>query len=153
MSNTINIILPAMTMGAGSPAQSYFASARGLYPGVELLANSSSQVVRACAFLAAQTLECALKSYLSHAGFSEAKLKQHSRRHNLETLWLEASNHGLKISAKPPNWCSILNSAHDKPYYLRYPIGINAVVFPELKQMVSDLKNLLAKVETAIQNP
>ena len=133
-----------------SPAQSYLIAAKGLYPGVEVLVNSPGQTATACAFLAAQALECALKSYLSHVGKTENELKAPSIRHNLEALWAWAVCEGLSIQSQPPQWCITLNSAHDKPYYFRYPMGLNGLVLPALVPMASDLKNLLATVGQAI---
>jgi hypothetical protein len=125
-------------------------AARCLYSGVEALAGSSVETARACAFLAAQSLECALKSYLSHAGVGESRIKNHLR-HNLESLWIEAVKYHLNIQSQPPQWCVILNSVHDKPYYLRYPMGINGIELPELIPMAYDLKDILAVVEHAIR--
>jgi hypothetical protein len=102
------------------------------------------------AFLAAQTLECALKSYLSHAGIPQKKLKCRPLRHNLENLWIEAVNKGLNVQAQAPQWCLILNSAHDEPYYFRYPMGLNVTTLPALVPMASELEMVLAVVEKSI---
>lgn len=150
MNGSGHITLPALTTVPPSPAQSYLAAARALYSGVEALAVNSGETARACAFLAAQTLECVLKSYLSHAGVTESQLKARSLRHNLEALWLEAVRRGLNIQTQPPQWCITLNSAHDQPYYLRYPMGLNGIVLPVLIPMEAELKSILAAVEKAI---
>jgi hypothetical protein len=133
-----------------SPSQSYLIAAKGLFLGAEALASNSGQTGMACAFLAAQVLECALKSYLAHAGKPESELKESSLRHNLELLWTQAVGEGLNVQSEPPDWCCTLNSAHDKPYYFRYPMELNVSVFPDLLPMVSDLKSLLAAVEKVI---
>ena len=72
-------------------------------------------------------------------------------RHNLEVLWREAVNHGLSIQAQPPQWCLILNSAHDQPYYIRYPKGINQVTLPNLGLMALELRELVAIVKRAVE--
>lgn len=137
-------------MSSGTRAQNYLAAARRFFRGAEFLSKGPTELETNCAFLAAQSLECALKSYLSQTGASEAYLKKPCRRHNLETLWIEASDRGLKVSAQPPNWCVILNQTHDKPYYLRYPIGISGFNTPAVAPMVFELKLLLGLVEAAV---
>lgn len=150
MNGSVDCTLPPMKMVPPSPSQSYLIAAKGLFLGTEALASNSGQTAMACAFLAAQVLECALKSYLAHVGKPESELMKTLVRHNLELLWTEAVGKGLNVQSDPPHWCSTLNSAHDKPYYFRYPMGLNGFVFPALLPMVSDLKSLLATVEKAI---
>lgn len=150
MTGSAHVTLPAFTLGTGSPADSYLVAAHYLFSGVDLLAKDPT-TGHACAVLAAQTLECALKAYLSKVGFSERKLKEHKRRHNLEGLWREAVSHGLSIQAEPPQWCLILNSAHNQPnYYLRYPMGINMITLPALIPTASELGELVAVVARAV---
>lgn len=151
MRGRANIVLPALTMAPIQQPQGYLTAAHGFFPAVHLLADSSASVQRACAFLAAQTLECALKAYLSHAGFTEAKLKDKKRRHNLEFLWREASDHGLSIDQQPPLWCRLLNSGHDDPYHFRYPLKIHGIVVPPLPSMVAELRKLIVAVEMALK--
>ena len=151
MRGRANIVLPALTMAPIDLPYAYLVAARGFFPAVRLLAESSAGVQRACAFLAAQTLECALKAYLSHVGFSEAELKDKKRRHNLEFLWREASDRGLSIDQQPPLWCSLLNSGHDDPYHFRYPLKIHGIVVPPLPSMVAELRKLIDAVEVAVK--
>lgn len=150
MTATVKGTLPMITSSAGTPAQNYLAAARYLFLGVKALSIGSSELAPACAFLAAQSLECALKSFLSKNGFSEAQLKRPSRRHNLEALWTEASSRGQIFSAQPPGWCVILNQTHNTPFHLRYPIGINAFQTPAVVPMQTDLERLLAQVEAVV---
>lgn len=150
MNGPINITLPALETSPPSPTESYLLAARELFKGVSILCNNSHNAEKACAFLAAQALECVLKSYLSFSGVEERELKKQSIRHNLEDLWRMAEKKGLKIDIAIPNWCKILNSVHDKPYYLRYPMGLNAINIPELDKMESDLKKVIITVEEAV---
>ena len=113
MTISINITLPPLESVPPAPAQSYLIAARHLYAGMEALSLEPGKTGIACAFLAAQSLECGLKSYLSHVGITEDKLKAQQIRHNLKALWAEAVQHGLNAQAQPPQWCVILNSAHD----------------------------------------
>jgi len=133
-----------------SSAQSYLIAAKGLFSGVEAISTNTPATAMACSFLAAQVLECVLKSYLSHAGKTESQLSDHSIRHNLERLWREAVHKGLKIQSNPPEWCMTLNSGHDKPYHFRYPMKLNGFVFPALLPMTTDIRSILSTVEGAI---
>lgn len=139
--------LPPITSSAGTPAQNYIAAAHYFFLGVKALSGGSPELAPACAFLAAQSIECALKSFLSKNGFSEEQLRHWSRRHNLEALWTEASPLGQIFSAQPPMWCVILNQTHNKPFHLRYPIGINGFQTPEVAPMQADLEVLLTRLQ------
>ncbi|TVO51649.1 hypothetical protein [Denitromonas halophila] len=132
-----------------SAAESFLFAAQGLFDGAEALEAPSSRQPLACAFLSAQALECTLKAFLSHSGMDQRQLK--SIGHNLEKLWTQAASAGLVVSEHPPHWCSMLNSAHDKPYYYRYPMGLNGMVFPPLGSVISGLKNVLIQVNTVVR--
>lgn len=140
-----------MTKSSGTAAQNYYAAARYFFLGAQAISNGGSELAPACAFLAAQSLECALKAFLSKSGVSEVRLREITVRHNLEVLWANASSRGLKVSAQPPVWCVILNQTHNAPYHLRYPIGINGFQTPEHTSTVSELKCLLALVQSAVK--
>ena len=132
-----------------SAAQSFLVAARGLFDGAEALVVLQPQRPLPCAFLAAQALEGALKAFLSHSGFTERQLK--SVGHDLEALWAQAASKGLAISKEPAPWCTLLNSSHNKPYYYRYPMGLNGMAFPPLVPMISDLRSILMSVRGAIR--
>lgn len=123
------------------PAQGYAAAARYFLLGVKALLGGSADLAPACAFLAAQSTECLLKSVLSKNGFSEDQLK--SLRHDLEALWAKVASLEVGLSAEPPMWCVILNQTHNAPYHLRYPTKINAFQTPEVAPMQADLERLL----------
>lgn len=99
MNGTVNCTLPPLMTVPPTSAQSYLIAAKGLFLGTEALADKAGQTMMACAFLAAQVLECTLKSYLAHVGIPEEELKKYQLRHNLEALWSLAVNKGLTIDA------------------------------------------------------
>jgi hypothetical protein len=103
----------------------------------------------ACSALAAQALECALKSYLSHAGITEHELKQATLRHNLESLWTKATKQGLGIGAVP-DWCVRLDFGHNRPFFYRYAMGYNGIIMPEPIQMIAELRIVLDKVRASV---
>jgi hypothetical protein len=146
-----HLTFPSLTMVPPNKAQSYLIAARHLFSGAETLASASTQNLPACAFLTAQSLECALKSYLSYSGLSEKELMAPPIRHNLEELWLKAVNVGLHIQFVPPQWCLTLNASHDKPYYFRYPMGLNGMALPAPTSMISELKELLALIAGTVE--
>src|SRR5437870_4465735 len=108
MTISVNITLPPLESVPPTPAQSYLIAARNLYAGMEALSLEPGKTGIACAFLAAQALECGLKAYLSHVGVTEDTLRGPQIRHNLEALWVEAVQHALNVQAQPPQWCVIL---------------------------------------------
>ena len=143
---------PVPTMSAGSHARSYCAAARQFVLGVDALSKGDSSLSPACAFLAAQSLECLLKAYLAKSGFPLRQLKQAPLRHNLEALWAVAHERGLGVSAQAPQWCQILNQTHDTPYHLRYPLDINYFQTPAYQPMVSELGSLQKLIQSAVSS-
>lgn len=84
---------------------------------------------RAFAYLAAQSLEAALKCLLSRAGVSTKRMKN-VLRHDLESLWREALSRSVPLEDPPPRWCATLNSGHDKPHVFRYQAGMHGYGTP-----------------------
>ena len=149
MSEIVQGILPALISVPPSAAQSYLIAAKGFFDGAEAIATHKPQSLLACAFLSSQALECALKSFLAHAGQTENQLK--SIGHDLVALWNKAVSLGLQIDNTPTPWCTTLNSAHNKPYYFRYPMGLNGMVFPVISTMITEMRDLIRLVETEIK--
>lgn len=153
MSGTIQGSIPALISAPPSAAQSYLIAAQGFFEGAEALAKHSPQFLLPCAFLSSQALECTLKSFLAHKGKTEKDLR--SIGHDLETLWVNAANHGLQIESTPKPWCELLNSAHNKPYFFRYPMGLNGISYPAIEPMISELNSIiiLVKEKINLRNP
>lgn len=138
------------TIGSVTDAAAYLSAAQGLNVGVQALAMNN-EVASARSFLAAQTLECVLKSYLAHKNVGKAKLKKPDIRHNLEELWQLAVEEDAPIQQQPPAWCVRLNELHDKPYYLRYPMGLHGLVLPASKPMASDLQAIVSSITELVK--
>lgn len=133
-----------------APHEAYLAAATELMRGAWWLADAPpSDSAAALALLSGQILECSLKAFLSKVGVTENELKN-VLRHNLSALWERAKTEGLPISAILPEWAATLNSLHDKPHYLRYPMGLHGWVLPKAQQMTSELRNLLEMVRQRI---
>ena len=152
MNITGNIKLPPMTMPPPEPSKGYMAAARYFFSGVNFLSQGGHEVVIACAYLAAQALECLLKAYLVKVkeGITVDILKNKPYGHDLKKLWEEAVDNGLEVSKQPPIWCLILNQTHNEPYHIRYPIGVNSFAVPDCSKMVSELSKLIEQVERII---
>lgn len=148
MNGKMNCVLPAIQVVPPSSSESFLIAAEELLSGLEVLEANLRQTTLACAFLSAQSLECALKSFLSHSGMSDERLKR--MNHNLEKLWRKSVSRGLNLQSDPPQWCVILNSGHNAPYLFRYPIGLNGFVFPALTTLISELRSTISTVEESI---
>ena len=72
--------------------------------------------------------------------------------HNLSELWVRAANQGLPIGDTPPQWAERLNGLHGRPYYLRYPIGLNGLILPNAPQTTADLQNLIDSVRKGMDS-
>jgi len=139
------------SIGPLRPAHGYLAAARALLPALHVLARSSEDVTVARALLASHALECALKSYLAHAGVAERDLRDQSRRHNLETLWREAANAGLALQQPAPPWCITLNTLHDSPFHLRYPLRVHGLVLPGSEPLTAELQSVVDTVSATVR--
>jgi HEPN domain-containing protein len=134
------------------PSKGYMAAARYFFNGVKFLSEGGHEVIIACAFLAAQALECLLKAYLVKVkeGITVDILKKKPYGHDLRKLWEEAADNGLGVPRQPPEWCRILNETYNKPYHLRYPTEVNGFSVPACSQILDELSKLIEQVERII---
>jgi hypothetical protein len=146
----VSSIMAAHGMLPPSSAQSYLASAGWMTEGAVHLASGPSDCAIACSSLVAQALECGLKAYLSHAGVTERELKRQAVRHDLEALWEMSVAHGLGLAPVVPAWCTLLNTAHNNPYFFRYPMGLNGMVTPAPDQMIAELGHVIEVIRTSV---
>lgn len=119
MSNSINIEVPASSIGQPTEGDGYMIVARELLQGVEELSTLPNISPRNCALLAAHASECALKAFLWHKG-KEIDIRKQHVQHDLVALWNMAYKEGLSIPQVPPDWCVILSSGHGPNFYFRY---------------------------------
>jgi hypothetical protein len=132
-----------------APHDALFAAAVGLMRGVTVLAAATpSESAWALALVSGHILECSLKAFLSKEGLSEVELK--TLGHNLSKLWARAVENGLPISTSPPDWAMTLNQLHGSPFMLRYPLGLNGLVFPNAQEVTSGLQNIIDKIREKI---
>ena len=136
-------------LGVTSAASQFITAARDFREGVDAVANST-RLWRVGAFLAGQSLECALKAYLSHDGVTEEKLKN-EYAHHLGKAWREAAKRGLGIQEDPPQWCVLLDYVHDRPFPLRYPSELNGYRLPNGQRLADELTRLIDAVAAALE--
>lgn len=132
------------------PPYTYLGVAQNLFPGVKAMANAKPIPAHALSLVAAHTLECLLKSFLSKDG-SDKELRKQSIRHNLFDLWVKAAGKGLPINIPPPAWVERLSQLHNHPYHLRYSEGVHGLVLPNSEAMVSDIEQLLELVQNNLK--
>lgn len=134
-----------------SDGQSFVLTARQLWLGAQILAESNVTTPLPGALLAAQALECALKALLWTTGRVVSQLSKGSLGHDLEALWSATAKAGFAVAALPPEWCTCLNALHAKPFHGRYPSGLNGFVTPNAKQSVRDIDQVLSLAEQAVK--
>jgi len=132
-----------------APPETYLGVAESMCLGVVLMAKHGNAGL-ALPLVAAHTLECALKAYLSRDG-KDARLRTRSLRHNLEELWNLAKAENLPIG-DVPDWVTNLSRIHNEPYYLRYSTGIHGILTPAPEPMTTDLSALIGKVRQGIED-
>lgn len=155
-SGSVNVTLPSFEMLQPDGGDGYLIVARELLQGVEALSKLADIPPRACALIAAHSLECTLKAYLWHKGKRD-ELKDWGIRHNILKLWGLAYSARLPgISETPPDWVRILSEGHGPNYYFRYQEGENKTVVhggqtPALEPMAFELSSLLKQVDLAVK--
>ncbi len=133
------------SIALAAPPHIYLGMSRQLANAIRPLISSGPSCAVALAFVCAQTLECALKAYLSRSG-NDSRLKQAPLRHNLEQLWLLAEAEGLQLMNPTPSWVSRLSSLHDKPYFLRYSTGVHGMVSPATEPICTHIEQIVELV-------
>jgi len=151
ITGSVAITLAAVTSVPPSDGQSLVLTARQLWHGAQVLAESKIATPLPGSLLVAQALEGALKALLWTTGRVASELKS-PLGHDLEALWSAAAQSGFAISQLPPAWCVCLNSLHASPFPGRYPSGLNGFVTPNAEQAVSDIDKVLAIAEDAVKN-
>ena len=143
-----NSTLPSLEIAQPEDGDGYLVVARELLQGVEMLATFTKVSPRACALIAAHSLECTLKAYLWHKE-KRSELVSQNVRHNILELWKLAYNeNSLGISETPPTWVRILSEGHGPNYYFRYQKGKSKKIVhggqtSALAPMASQLSSLL----------
>jgi hypothetical protein len=156
-SKFLDLVEAAAWAAAARPvvsAHGYRAVAGEFLTVVELLADHPGAALSPWVYLAAQTLECSLKAYLTNL-----RLTAHTKRqdHDLINLWrtaVKASSTATKkltLDPTPPQWCAMLNVFHDYPYLDRYPGEHGLAVKTERAQLARELRTIFTEVAAAFQ--
>jgi hypothetical protein len=143
----------AATKPEASP-QGYRKVAREFLAVLEVLAEHPGAALSVWVYLAAQTLECTLKAYLTRLGLP-APVRR--KGHDLINLWRTAAEASaaaplkLSIGARPPEWCVMLNVFHEYPFLDRYPGVYGLAVKTKRTQLAKVLGRILAQVDATFQ--
>jgi hypothetical protein len=99
-------------------------------------------------FVAAQSLELALKAYLmKNAGATEQELKKLG--HSIERAWSRCVDKGLGLDATLPAWVVSLAAGHESPYLFRYgQDGTEPAVLSKINVGIG-LQDVLQSVQAA----
>jgi hypothetical protein len=121
---------------------------------LELFAEHRSVALSPWVYLAAQTLECTLKAYITRLGLAAPLRRQ---GHDLINLWRTAvdasatAEKKISLDARPPEWCVMLNVFHEYPFLDRYPGVYGLAVRTKRTQLARSLRKILTEVEAAFQ--
>lgn len=142
----ISAQLDPVIVQPAEPPYTYFGIAQNLFVGVQVMTSATSIPSHALSLVAAHTLECLLKAFLSKNG-PDKELRGPKIRHNLLALWEKAVGEGLPSNMPPPEWVERLSQLHDRPYQLRYSEGVHGLVLPDPKEMADGIEELLELVQ------
>jgi hypothetical protein len=142
----ISVQLDPVKIKPAEPPYTYLGVAQNLFTGVKVMASATPIPTHALSLVAAHTLECSLKAFLSKNG-TDKELKGSKIRHNLLALWEKAVAEGLPSNMPPPGWVERLSQLHDRPYHLRYSEGVHGLVLPEPKELADGIEKLLELVQ------
>lgn len=146
---SIAVTAADVTFRPPSDGESFVLTARQLWQGAHVLAESKVETALPGALLAAQALEGGLKALLWTTGRPASELRGKPFGHDLNALWQAAANGAMSNS--PPDWCACLNALHAAPFHGRYPSGLNGFVAPNAKQVVIDIDQVLSLAEGAVK--
>ena len=146
-----NTLGPSIKVLPVTAAAAFLGAAQELAAGVPCLAAGVPATSWALTFLSGQVVESALKSYLSHAGVAEAKLRSRDYGHDLRALWAEAVTRGFAFAPAEPVWLERLADLHTGPFLLRYPMGLNGLVLPHGVELARDMPRLVGYVRSVVQ--
>ena len=132
-----------------TPFDAFIGAAEALLTGVQPLVSVLPDTAWPLTFIAGQIVECSLKAHLSGRGVPEKELKSAPLRHDLLALWSLAAQRGLVFAQATPVWLQRLSELHDGPYVIRYPMGANGVVLPQMAMMAADLPLIVQAVRAA----
>lgn len=152
ISGSSEVTLAALTVAPAAPPYTYLGMARQFAAGASSLATLGSANAVSVSFLAAQSVECALKAFLSRSG-DDTRLKKSPLRHDLVALWALAAQEGLFPLAAHPSWLATLARLHGRPYYLRYSTGVHGLVLPSVQPMTNELDQLINQVHVHLHAP
>jgi hypothetical protein len=133
-------------------AHGYRAVAGEFLAVLEVLSSHPSTSLSPWVYVAAQTLECTLKAYITKLALPALTRRQ---GHDLINLWrtaVKASTTATKkitLAPTPPEWCVMLNVFHDYPYLDRYPGEHGLALKTERTQLAGELRSILTQVEAA----
>lgn len=151
---SVNVTAPTPSISQPTQIDGYMVVAQELFQALEILSTASISP-RAAALIAAHALECLLSAFLLHKNVDTRRDSE--TWHNLVVLWERASEQGLPIDRRPPNWVTILGSGHNRPFFLRYQRGKKETIVqggetPELTSMRDELRKLLEVVNLAVRS-
>ena len=157
-----NATVPCAYISQPTEGESYIVVARDLFQGVEALSTQQSISPRACALIAAHTLECTLKAFLWHKG-KKAEIRTIKVRHDIAALWdLAYKERTLNLPDVMPDWVEILASGHGPNFYFRYQEGkkdqegnktiVHGGQIPALIPMAVELSKLIEMVKNSIKS-
>jgi len=156
-SQFLDLVEAAAWAAASKPEaspQGYRKVAREFLAVLEVLAEHPGAALSVWVYLAAQTLECALKAYVTKLGLP-APVRR--KGHDLINLWRTAAEASaaapvkLSIAVRPPEWCVMLNVFHEYPFLDRYPGVYGLAVKTKRTQLAKVLGRILAQVDAAFQ--
>jgi hypothetical protein len=133
-------------------AQSLYAGALDFFYASRALQTASPLPIHAFSFVAAHSLELALKSYLVYRGADPENLDL-DPRHDLIKAWRDAVAQGLHIDSKVPAWCESLALKHSGLLLSRYPRTNTGITSPPLGATIDGLSIVMQRIADAIGHP
>lgn len=133
--------LDGVSLRQPTAAESFAYISERMLIGAQIIFDATKNESFAVTHLCGHSVETALKAILAKSGASESELRLNFG-HDLEKLWVACAQQTDLIAASTPVWLEHLNRLHNKPYTVRYPMGLNGVTFPNQEFMYTQLLEL-----------
>ncbi len=132
-------------------ADGFLIAAKNMLAGARQLKRVRNPSLFSITHLCGHSSECALKAVLAHNGMRAEDLKKRFG-HDIEKLWQCAK--GLVLLPDPqPAWVAHLNRVHNRPFLLRYPLGLHGLGLPNTSEMLRGTEQLVKLADTFVKAP
>ena len=143
----------SISLQAPTEADGFLVAAEEAFKGVAALHKAEPVPLMGLALLCGHSCETALKALLAKSGRTADELRQAPFGHNLLKLWESAASIEPTLGSALPSWLVRLNQIYNRPFHLRYPLGIHGMQYPATEDMFNGTSHIVIVAAESIRRP